>query len=158
MAGRKGHHAPLSGEHHDGPARPCEAPECANHRRQRERERWQQRQGRGEAAQDRKPQPPGPSGASARAWLESMVLDADRVPAAADLLVVADTIDAAKAGGQLQFIAALARQAASLRAELTRSTDPDDDDGDQAATGQEVSSDSHSHTPTSPAAFDPAAI
>lgn len=81
----------------------------------------------------------GKSGTAARAWLASNDVVAERTPAAADLLVVADAIDAATAGGQIQFVAALARQAAALRAELTPRTTPDDPeepgDGGQGASG-----------------------
>jgi hypothetical protein len=68
----------------------------------------------------------GKSGAAARAWLTAKGIDAETVPAAADLLVVADAIDAATSAGQIQFVAALARQAAALRAELAPKADTDE--------------------------------
>lgn len=87
----------------------------------------------------------GKSGAAARAWLQSKGVVAEQTPAAADLLVVADAIDAATAGGQIQFVAALARQAAALRAELTPRVDPDDPDGPgKTAGGQEGTGDGSS--------------
>lgn len=85
-----------------------------------------------------KPEPPtitvqlaagGKSGAAARTWLTARGTDAETVPAAADLLLVADAVDAAMAAGQVQNIAALTRQAAALRAELTRKTDDDEPEG-----------------------------
>jgi len=99
----------------------------------------------------------GKSGAAARAWLADQQIDAERKPAAADLLVVADTIDQATAGGQIQFVAALARQAAALRGELTPSTTPDDPD-DPPDDGQGASGDSSGDGGPERRTFDPAAI
>lgn len=102
----------------------------------------------------------GKSGAAARAWLRAKAVDAEAVPAAADLLVVADTIDAATAGGQIQFVAALARQAAALRAELTPRADPDDPEGSgEPAGGQEGTGDGSSGSGgTERRSFDAAAL
>ncbi len=73
----------------------------------------------------------GKSGSAARAWLNDKAIDPERKPAAADLLVVADAIDAATAAKQIQYVAALARQAAALRAELApRHDDPEGGSGD----------------------------
>lgn len=144
MAGRAGHEAP-SGQHHDGTKRACKAPECAAVRRAVERERWRGRQQQGGAPTGGGEAPRvGKSGAAARAWLVSQDINAEEVPAAADLLVVADTIDAATAGAQHQFIAALARQSAALRAELAPRTEPEDPeqpDGGQEAPGDGSSGD-----------------
>jgi len=136
VAGRSGHDAP-SGAHHDGTKRACKVPECAALRKAVERERWRGRQGAAPSDGGEKPRT-GKSGAAARAWLTKQGIDPEAVPAAADLLVVADTIDAATAGAQHQFIAALARQAAALRNELAPRTDPEDPEqpeGRQGAPG-----------------------
>lgn len=143
MAGRSGHESP-TGERHAGTARACKVAECAAIRRAVERERWKARQGKTEEAPKRAAAAPGSSGAAARAWLKAMNVEPTTSPAAADLLVVADTIDSAKAGGQLQFIAALARQAAALRSELAHAADDDgegerggDDDGNDQDGGDD---------------------
>lgn len=99
----------------------------------------------------------GKSGAAARAWLAAKDVDAEAVPAAADLLVVADTIDAATKAGQIQFVAALARQAAALRAELTPRVDPDDPE-EPTDGGQGASGDGSGDGGPERRSFDPAAL
>lgn len=157
MAGRAGHEAP-SGQHHDGTKRACKVPECAALRRAVERERWRGRQQQGSAPTGGGESPRvGKSGAAARVWLEAKGLDAEEIPAAADLLVVADTIDAATAGAQHQFIAALARQAAALRAELAPRVEPDDPE-EPTDGGQGASGDGSGDGGPERRSFDPAAI
>lgn len=155
MAARSGHDAP-SGAHHDGTKRACKVPECAALRKAIERERWRGRKGAAAPAGGESPRP-GRSATAARAWLDKQGIDPETVPAAADLVVVAETIDAATAGAQHQFIAALARQAASLRAELTPRTSPDDPD-EPPDGGQGASGDSSGDGGPERRSFDPAAI
>ncbi|MFI6428478.1 hypothetical protein [Promicromonospora sp. NPDC050880] len=99
----------------------------------------------------------GPSGRAARAWLTEKAMDAARTPAAADLLVVADAIDTATVAGQIQFVAALARQAAALRAELEPRTD-DPEGQEQAGGGQGAPGDSSGDGGPERRSFDAAAL
>lgn len=125
MAGR-GHQGP-TGVQHEGSKRQCKVPECEAVRRAEDRVR--KRNAKNADAGARPQQSVGASGAAARAWLEARGIDPEKIPAAADLLLVSDALDAAKAGGQIQFVAALAGRTAALRAELVpraTATDPEE--------------------------------
>jgi hypothetical protein len=133
MAGR-GHLGP-TGMQHEGSQRQCKVPECAAVRRAVDRER--KRNAKTGDAGTRPQAVAGTSGAAARAWLASRGIDPEAVPAAADLLLVSDALDAAKAGGQIQFVAALAGRTAALRGELVPRTAAADDEDAQEPTNDD---------------------